>query len=723
MKFKNTLLILLLSFSLSDSLSNINRNECEDYTTPEECYDMGCDWQIIYEQIGNELILIEQCVRSQDEDNDYSCSDVNNPFECYAVGCNWEMDVNGEGICVDLGMMDDGGFDDGGNNQNECSQFPENLCEAVPFCEWNEDLNECVRSEANDGGDDGSNQESCSDFNSPDECFDAGCEWMFNDLLGEFGICIDSGMMDDGGFDDGGNNQNECSQFPENLCEAVPFCEWNEDLNECVRSEANDGGDDGSNQDNCANLTQDECFESSNCEWGELITPNGVFEVCFELDGINPCSDFGQEDCEWFDECIWTDQGCQDYDWNFDCNPDLICGEMITCWDDGLLYPTTCGPENCDDPIGECDNGNDGPPECVLDCIGIEEIDPEEDGMGFCDWLITVAGTSGCFEDCEQEILDEIEESMIICDECLPAGNCNEYFGDNDDSNSCSELSLDECFSTQGCEPNFNANGIYEGCYESNNVNGCFSEEGEYFCIGCEWFINDCEYYECTDNGWVGPFTQDECGEDDSGGDDGGDIFEVNLKVGGVVALPGEPIEIPLYYNSQLPIAGIQFTLTDDPDLVEAIEFFSLDTTDCFQTNFNDINGSVIGIMFSLEQCVLPVNNEYNEFATIVYQPVSTDVIDWGSVVELSFSESIVSNVQGESVPVNAIGGSISFSLSGDNNFDGSINVLDVVSLINFILLVEEPNQYQYSASDLNDDNALNVLDVVLLVDLILNSD
>lgn len=589
MKIRNTFLVLLLSFSLSDSLSD--RDSCEDYTNPEECYSMECDWQVSFEQNGNELILIEQCVSYEGgEDGDYLCSDVNNPFECFAVGCEWEMNDNGVGICVDPGIMDD-------------------------------------------------------------------------------------------------------------------------------------GGDDGSDDEDCANLTQDECTENEYCDWSIVQTPNGFFEMCIDAGGENSCSDFGQEDCEWFDECVWTNQGCQDYDWNFDCNSDLICGEMITCWDDGLLYPTTCGPENCDEPIGECDNGDDGPPECVLDCIGIEEIDPEEDGMGFCDWLITVAGNSGCFEDCEQEVLDEIEESMIICDECLPAGNCNEYFGENDGPNSCSELSLDECFSTQGCEPNFSANGVYEGCYESNNVDGCFSEEGEYFCIGCEWFVNDCDYYECTNNGWVGPFSQDECGEDDSGGDDGGDVLEVNLKVGDVVALPGEPIEIPLYYNSQLPIAGIQFTLTDSPDFVEAVEFFSLDTADCFQTNFNDINGSVIGIMFSLEQCVLPENNEYNEFATIVYQPVSTDIIDWGSIIELSFSESIVSNVQGESIPVNAIGGSISFSLTGDNNFDGSINVLDVVSLINFILLVEEPNQYQYLASDINDDNALNVLDVVLLVDLILNSD
>ena len=38
--------------------------------------------------------------------------------------------------------------------------------------------------------------------------------------------------------------------------------------------------------------------------------------------GPNPCSDFGQEDCEWFDECIWTDYGCQDYDWNDDSGDD-----------------------------------------------------------------------------------------------------------------------------------------------------------------------------------------------------------------------------------------------------------------------------------------------------------------------------------------------------------------------------------------------------------------
>ena len=42
-----------------------------------------------------------------------------------------------------------------------------------------------------------------------------------------------------------------------------------------------------------------------------------------------------------------------------DCNPDLMCGEAITCCD-GLLYPTTCCSENCDEPMGECGECIDG---------------------------------------------------------------------------------------------------------------------------------------------------------------------------------------------------------------------------------------------------------------------------------------------------------------------------------------------------------------------------
>lgn len=35
------------------------------------------------------------------------------------------------------------------------------------------------------------------------------------------------------------------------------------------------------------------------------------------------------------------------------CDPTRMCEPDNSC-DDGLLYPTSCGPLNCDDPLGPC---------------------------------------------------------------------------------------------------------------------------------------------------------------------------------------------------------------------------------------------------------------------------------------------------------------------------------------------------------------------------------
>ena len=58
----------------------------------------------------------------------------------------------------------------------------------------------------------------------------------------------------------------------------------------------------------------------------------------------------------------------------------------------------------------------------------------------------------------------------------------------------------------------------------------------------------------------------------------------------------------------------------------------------------------------------------------------------------------------------------------GDVNQDDELNVLDVVTTVNFILGVLEPTAYQQYAGDMNDDDSINILDVVLLVNIILNN-
>ena len=53
---------------------------------------------------------------------------------------------------------------------------------------------------------------------------------------------------------------------------------------------------------------------------------------------------------------------------------------------------------------------------------------------------------------------------------------------------------------------------------------------------------------------------------------------------------------------------------------------------------------------------------------------------------------------------------------NGDINFDGSINILDVVMLVNIILGLEG-SSYQF---DLNSDNSMDILDIIILVNQIL---
>ena len=59
--------------------------------------------------------------------------------------------------------------------------------------------------------------------------------------------------------------------------------------------------------------------------------------------------------------------------------------------------------------------------------------------------------------------------------------------------------------------------------------------------------------------------------------------------------------------------------------------------------------------------------------------------------------------------------------VSGDINFDGLINILDIVNLMGFIIGNADPSDLEFQASDANQDNNLDVLDVVIIVNFILS--
>jgi hypothetical protein len=57
--------------------------------------------------------------------------------------------------------------------------------------------------------------------------------------------------------------------------------------------------------------------------------------------------------------------------------------------------------------------------------------------------------------------------------------------------------------------------------------------------------------------------------------------------------------------------------------------------------------------------------------------------------------------------------------LAGDTNMDGSVNISDVTTLVDYILN-KNPNPCDANACDVNNDGMVNIADVTALVDIIL---
>ena len=87
-------------------------------------------------------------------------------------------------------------------------------------------------------------------------------------------------------------------------------------------------------------------------------------------------------------------------------------------------------------------------------------------------------------------------------------------------------------------------------------------------------------------------------------------------------------------------------------------------------------------------------------------------------VLSQNITSGLPSNLQ--STIIDLIESIPSGTILGDLNEDGTINVIDVVNLVN-IILGGSSSEQQLAAGDINQDGTINVIDAVQLVNIILN--
>jgi len=172
---------------------------------------------------------------------------------------------------------------------------------------------------------------------------------------------------------------------------------------------------------------------------------------------------------------------------------------------------------------------------------------------------------------------------------------------------------------------------------------------------------------------------------------------------------------VDLTYTSSVDVAGIQFTLSDEPEVAVAIGY----TTDSgdFTASANDTDGDVTTVLFSLTGSTLPATSEATLFATLEYE--MTAELGDGEVAALRFVDVVCASGSGTSLISEGVDGSLSTgstAMPGDVNGDDTVNVQDIILLIGLIL-----DAAFSSVADVNGDGLLNVQDIVLIVNMILD--
>ena len=356
------------------------------------------------------------------------------------------------------------------------------------------------------------------------------------------------------------------------------------------------------------------------------------------------------------------------------CN---VCnGDNSTCLDCAGIPNGNSVPDQC----GVCDDDSDN--DCTQDCNG-------EWGGSFIQDCFGVCGGDAILDDCN--VCDGDNSTCLDCNG-IPFGDAAlDQCGvcDNDLSNDCQ---LD-------CNGDWGGNALQDSCGICSGGNTGFEYNA---------FL-DC-YNECFGNA-----IEDECGVCNGDGSSCLNNGEVFLRLTNLDNEGSFDIEIKNDYE----LSGLQFSI----DGIEIQEIESDDFLEIFTLNSFDPNtGNIIGI--SLNTGYLPINEEFEKLLTIRYVNQSNDIC----IIEDGI------HIYPSDIPYPG----------SDANWDGTITVQDPIFILDCLLGINEAAEYecldppdgdncncQYLDNpntveiegDLNGDGSLNIVDILYLVNEIIARD
>ena len=603
--------------------------------------------------------------------------------------------------------------------------------------------------------DDDNNDEDfdCSDIDNPEECLELGCDWEYSNNMINGGACFSS-ENDDDEESEISDCLSDCDDLslidPEN--DPYGACDWiisnfgpNNFFNDC----AEDCSEDTLNeinqivdacyscleQDNidCADLFDDqdenlECSDYDNeydcrmneCEW--INNPTGLAQ-CVDPDNIEPlCEDISDLFFGWCemvigvgwngDECVWV-SGCGTIDENGidysnaffnsfeDCEEScannqlengFLSGTVEYVWGDAIemvaganvqissangFFITETNDQGyyaIELPQGQYSVTVSAYNETQTQNISISSNQDYQLNFLLGEWYYpsVLMGRVLC-EDCDDQMLLPISEADIL------VSNSNFSFQIYSDNEGYFFIELP-------------VSGDYSVMISKNGYSdyaGFVSVQG----------YTEMNFYLNSSNS----------GEDEY----------AMLSLENIATSPGSEIVQSLFLESDLEVGGLQFTVSAEEFGEYILEADIESMNDCFSASSNYIDGTFIGIVFSLEGCTYPPNEQIHIANLRFYISENTPS---GTSIFMDFESTLVSDAIGNEILSYGEGALISVGILGDVNLDTEINILDVISIVNFAIYIDEPNDSQLWAADLNSDNMLDILDIVIIVNMILDN-